>query len=240
MPTIKVTALLDNCAARPMLHQWKVSLVFTGANCQNSCGRWIEHPEIHATTPSNTFTIPFGAVRGGDLTIQVTVQTGAGSVIGFSDGLRIVGTNPSTGALLREAIMTDAFKRLMRLESGLRQFKPACCPFFSNDQLGGVGLCQITVPPPTDDQVWNWKANLQRGLELYRQKEAAARAYPRHIRLSKEFKDLVDMYNRARVREYTCRSTSAASHRPPGLYSGPTRTRYHSGLQRLRGKRARS
>jgi hypothetical protein len=212
MPTIKVTARLENAgSATPMVmpHQWKVNLVFTGANCKHSMNRRIEHPEINASTLTNTFTIPFTQIRGGDLTIEVTVRTGnsISMATGRSQGLKVIGTNPSTAALLRAAIMTDAFKRLMRHESGLQQFRPAQCPYFSRDNLGGVGICQITNPRPTDDQVWSWKENLKRGLQLYKEKENVARAYPRRMRESAIFKALVEAYNKDRLAQ----STTAAS-----------------------------
>ena len=81
MPTIEVTALLENWgAAEPlpmaMQHDWEVNLAFTGANCKFSRNRRIEHPTINATTLTNKFTLPFSQVRGGDLTIEVTVRIG--------------------------------------------------------------------------------------------------------------------------------------------------------------------
>jgi hypothetical protein len=210
MPTIKVTARLENAGpatpmAMAMPHQWKVNLVFTGANCKHSMNRRMEHPEINASTLTSTFTIPFTQIRGGDLTIEVSVRTGnsIGMATGRSQGLKVIGTNPSTAALLQAAIMTDAFKRLMRHESGLQQFRPRQCPYISRDNLGGVGICQITNPRPTDDQVWSWKENLKRGLELYKEKENVARSYPRRGRESKAFKDLVTAYNTARVAKST-------------------------------------
>jgi hypothetical protein len=209
MPTIKVTARLENAGpGTPMAmpHQWKVNLVFTGANCKHSMNRRIEHPEINASTLTNTFTIPFTQIRGGDLTIEVTVRTTnsiGGMATGRSQRLKVIGTNPSTAALLRAAIMSDAFKRLMRHESGLQQFRPAQCPYFSRDNLGGVGICQITNPRPTDDQVWSWKENLKRGLQLYKEKENVAKSYPHRVRQSKAFKDLAAAYNRDRVAQST-------------------------------------
>jgi hypothetical protein len=214
MPTIKVTARLEKVGtAIPMPHQWKVNLAFSGASCKHSMNRRIEHPEINASTLTNTFTIPFTQLRGGDLAIEVTVSTGnsiGGMVTGRSQGLKVIGSNPSTTALSRAAIMTDAFKRLMRHESGLQQFRPAPCPYFSRDNLGGVGICQITNPRPTDDQVWSWKENLKRGLQLYKEKENVARSYPRRVREGATFKALVDAYNKERI----ARGTAAAPLRP--------------------------
>jgi hypothetical protein len=73
-------------------------------------------------------------------------------------------------------------ERLLRHESGLQQFRPVQYPYFSRDNLGRVGICQITNPRPTDDQVWSWKENLKRGLQLYKEKENVAKSYPRRVR----------------------------------------------------------
>jgi len=207
MPTIRVMAELQTvgAAAPPIARcDWTVILTFNGGNCKHSRNRRIDHPVINARTSGNIFTIPFTQVRGGDLTVEVTIGfgdwMGTSVVTERSRGLKIVGTNPTTAALSREAIMKDCFKRLMRHESGLRQFNPAACPYFSQDNKGGVGLCQVTVPAPTDDQVWSWKENLKRGLEIWRDKETEARGYPGRMRKRKLFTDLVADYNQERVK----------------------------------------
>lgn len=65
------------------------------------------------------------------------------------------------------------------LESGLRQFWESLPgrPCWSGDKLGGVGLMQITYPPPTLEQTWNWKADLRAGVTLFRVKIQVARDY---------------------------------------------------------------
>jgi hypothetical protein len=202
MPTIKVTANLVDVTPDPKVplsYQWNVTLIFVGGACVHSVNRRISHPEINATTQTNTFTIPFSQVRGGDLTVSVSVRVGNVVLAARSEKLQVVGTNPSTGALLNMLITNDAFKKLMRLESGLRQFRTPSCPLFSGDNLGGVGICQITSPRPTDDQVWSWKENLNAGLLFYKAKEGVARAYPRHVRESQAFRTLVKDYNDKRV-----------------------------------------
>ena len=202
MPSIAVTANFKNVTPDPKLplqFRWKVTLVFTGGNCAHSQSRIIKHPEINQVTPIGTLTIPFTQIRGGSLTVAVTVAAGPLNLAAESKGLEIVGTNPSVPALLGVCPKDDAFKKLMRLESGLRQFRAPGCPLFSGDNLGGVGICQITQPRPTDDQVWSWKENLAAGLALYRQKEAIARAYPNTVRNSAAFKTQVKAYNDARA-----------------------------------------
>ena len=70
----------------------------------------------------------------------------------------------------------------MRFESGLAQFRgqpgtKSKCPLFSSDNLGGVGICQITTPAPTDEEVWNWKANVEAGKRFWDAKQANSRAF---------------------------------------------------------------
>ena len=202
MPTIKVTVALQNLtptSQTPAQYQWKVTLKFGGQGCVHSLNRQISHPEINQATQTNVFTIPFAQVRGGELTISVSVRVGNVTVTATSEKLQVTGTNPSTSALMNAVLTGDAFKKLMRLESGLRQFRGPTCPLFSGDNLGGVGICQITTPAPTDDQVWSWKENVRAGLDFYRSKENVARQYPRHVRDSQAFKALVKDYNDKRA-----------------------------------------
>src|SRR3569833_4749318 len=79
MPTVKVTATLQNLTPTPQTpaqYQWKVTLKFSGQGCVHSVNRQIVHPEINQTTQSNVFTIPFTQLRGGDLTVSVSVWVG--------------------------------------------------------------------------------------------------------------------------------------------------------------------
>ena len=87
----------------------------------------------------------------------------------------------------------------MMAESGLRQFGTkgpgAGYPLFSGDNLGGVGLGQITIPAPTDDEVWHWKANLRAALVLFQQKQQIARHYLSTYSSSPAFQELVTAWN---------------------------------------------
>ena len=198
MPKITVAAVFKSIAIDAHAHiqfNWTVKLRFAEPRCAHVNGKVTTHPDITQTTASNTFTIPFALVRGGALTLGVSVKVADRHWSAERADLKIVGTNPTTGSLSATVLgAPDAFKRLMRLESELRQFRAPTCPLFSADNLGGVGLCQLT-PPSSDDQIWDWKANIAGGLDLYRQKESAARAYPHAVRGSAAFKAQVKAYN---------------------------------------------
>ena len=200
MPDTTVTANvgLAGPLAPPAQFVWKITLIYNGIVCPHAVGRTTSHPPINVTTATNSLRIPFTAVRGGTLSVTVTTQV-AGAPASATATLQINGTNPTLGALQAATLgAPDLFKKLMRLESGLRQFLSPACPLFSGDNLGGVGLCQIT-PAINDDQIWSWKQNLQDGLALWAEKRRIAAAYPNHVRQSPEFSAQVAAYNAQRM-----------------------------------------
>ena len=194
MPEITVTAELQNVTPDPKVplqYQWKVTLSFNGQGCLFAPSKVIKHDDITQTTPTNTFQIQFKQIRGGSLSVAVTVAVAGKMLTASTKNLQVTGTNPSVGVLAIAAAANQAFRKLIRVESGLRQFLSDTCPLFSGDGLGGVGLCQLTYPAPTEDQIWSWKENLKGGWALYKQKEAVAKAYPKSVREGTEFKALV-------------------------------------------------
>jgi hypothetical protein len=213
MPTIAATATLKDITPDPKVpvqYRWTVTLLFQGTACAHSANRTTSHAPISSVTSTNTFAIPFTQVRGGDLTVTVSVTVNGSTLTASSNGLTIVGTNPTIGSLQSTAPNNAAFRKLTRLESGLRQFLAPACPLFSQDGLGGVGLCQLTRPAPTDDQVWSWKANLAGGITLWGQKETTARGFPAQVRASTDFQNLVKAWNDQRA------AAAAAVGKPAG------------------------
>ncbi len=179
----------------PLRYHWTVSLTFTGTTCAHSAGRRTAHPPIDVTTAEPCLTIPFTHIRGGDVSVGVTVQVNGETLSARTSGLRITGTNPSPADLEREVPASPGFRRLMRLESGLRQFRSPACPLFSEDNLGGVGICQVTTPAPTEDQIWSWKANVQAGWQVYLAKQALAKSYPARVRSGGAFQKLAAAFH---------------------------------------------
>lgn len=190
MPAITVTATLSDVAADPKtppIYTWTATLTFNGSVTLHGAGRTTAHRAITPQTgPRNTFAIPFTEVRGGVLVVRVDVRVGTDTLTAQSTGLTIVGTNPTPAAIKTKANAIGAnkvrFRKQMRQESTLHQFTTAGWPHYSGDNLGGVGLCQITNPPPTQDQTWDWKANVDAGWSLYREKERIAGRYPALVR----------------------------------------------------------
>ena len=190
MPEITVTAHISPEPETAVKYEWTVTLGFQASM------RSINHPVIHQTTEINRFTIPFTEVRGGDLSVSVAV---AGTTLtATTANLQVTGTNPSIAALRNAAPANGAFRKLLCLESGLRQFQSSY-PLLSADNKGGAGICQITNPPPTDDQIWSWKENMRAGWELFRSKQSIARNYPAQVRASAKFAELVKEFNAQRA-----------------------------------------
>jgi hypothetical protein len=129
-------------------------------------------------TKSGTATTPNGAWDfGRDLenyggTLQVRVSAGA-NVATLT--CTIVGTNPSpiqiAGYLARQP-NSSGMDRLITHESRNRQFDRKGEPLHSFD--GGYGLCQITNPAPTIEQIWNWKLHIDGGLSILASKRTTA------------------------------------------------------------------
>jgi hypothetical protein len=236
MPAITATANLQNVSSallNSLQFQWSVTVVFNSANCPHAHGRVTKHTPISASTSTNAFAIPFTQVRGGDLIVAVSVKVGDATLTAQSSGLTILGTNPSIAALQAAAPASDTFRRLTRLESGLRQFLSPSCPLFSGDNLGGVGLCQLTNPTPTDDQVWSWKANLEGGTALWKSKETTARGFAAQMRKNASFQTLVQAYNSQRAAAATAGGSSVAA--PPISITLPDYTDDQLQRETLRG-----
>lgn len=114
--------------------------------------------------------------------------------------MKVIGTNPTLASLSAAAAgATVSFRKLMRYESTLRQFRGPSCPLWSADNMGGVGLCQLTSST-NDDQIWSWKENIRGGLAVYAEKQRVARGYLSRVRVSTSFKRQVGAYNADRKR----------------------------------------
>jgi hypothetical protein len=127
-----------------------------------------------ASTPGNQWdaanTI---AGLGGQLKVQASAN-------GQSDSasVKVTGQNPSAQqvmAYLATQAGSDGFDKLLEHESKFKHFGGQGDPIKSFDN--GYGMCQLTSPPPSFAQVWNWKLNVDGGLALFAQKRAAAIQY---------------------------------------------------------------
>jgi hypothetical protein len=126
------------------------------------------------TTPGNLWDAQSVVTNlGGSLTVMVSAAKQSASIT-----VKIYGTNPSAAdvtAYLTTKPGSDGFDKLVEHESNFRQFNASNEPVKSFDN--GYGMCQLTSPAPSYEQVWNWKLNVDGGLALFASKRASAVAY---------------------------------------------------------------
>ena len=88
--------------------------------------------------------------------------------------VKIIGTNPSETEVndyLKSKSNVEGFDKIIAQESRYRHFNKSE-PVKSFDN--GYGMCQLTIPKPTFQQVWNWKLNIDGGLALFEKKRVVA------------------------------------------------------------------
>ena len=98
-----------------------------------------------------------GKIFGGNVTVTASVEIDEEVYVGASSNT-IYGENPTSRQLRREIGSPWFFAQLVREESSCRQFDSSGLPVHSSDN--GFGLTQLTNPPPTVAQVWDWQANI--------------------------------------------------------------------------------
>ncbi|MES2615221.1 MAG: PAAR domain-containing protein [Bdellovibrionota bacterium] len=110
---------------------------------------------------------------GGDLTVTVKHD---GKEI--KRKVKIRGTNPSQDQIkeyLDKKNRGDWLYLIINQESRYKHFDKSDEPLTSFDD--GYGLSQLTNPKPTYEKIWNWKLNLDSGLEVLYSKIQIAKHY---------------------------------------------------------------
>jgi len=134
-------------------------------------------------------------LAGGRLEMTAQITVGGQQIVARTSTLasariHILGDNPTNQAIhnyiSRRAAPgnwpTDSghdyhtvLRQIISQESGIQQFAGNGVPLWSQDNLRGVGLFQITNPAPTAEQTWDWRRNVDAGIALFREKIAIAR-----------------------------------------------------------------
>ncbi len=130
-----------------------------------------------------------GEVRGGQLTVIAKTLLNGQEICGQAKA-QVLGENPPRKLILK-AFPRSRFgliaSKIGMAESGLRQFTsprgldPGGTPVLS--RTNDVGIMQINAPSgaiTSADQVWDWRANVQRGLEMLRGKQRTSFLAYRH------------------------------------------------------------
>ncbi len=76
---------------------------------------------------------------------------------------------------LTASLTATVLTKVLREESGWQHFNATGEPIRSFDN--GYGMCQLTRPAPSFEQVWNWKLNVEGGLKLFADKRTTAMGY---------------------------------------------------------------
>lgn len=110
---------------------------------------------------------------GGKLTVRVEANKKSASIT-----VKVKGTNP-TDTIVKQYLLTKAnsagFDKIIGHESKFKNFNSQNEPIKTFDN--GYGMCQLTTPAPNYEQVWNWKKNVDGGLELFEKKRQSAITY---------------------------------------------------------------
>lgn len=110
---------------------------------------------------------------GGTLTVKAEANKSSATI-----SVKIKGSTPSA-AEVKQYLSTKSdgagFDKIVEHESKFKHFNQSNEPVKSFDN--GYGMCQLTTPTPTFEQVWNWKLNIDGGLKLFAQKRTAAITY---------------------------------------------------------------
>ncbi len=124
-----------------------------------------------AATPSGHWDArPAIGVCGGVLDVTASAGTASARAV-----VTLCGTNPTpamVAAYLAGKPNAAGFDKIVAQESRCRHFTDTGTPVVSFD--GGVGLCQLTHPPATSAEAWDWRANLDAGLALFAAKRVLA------------------------------------------------------------------
>ena len=127
-----------------------------------------------ANTESNQWDAQSAVTNYGG-TLTVTARSGDQRAVSV---VRIIGTNPSQNDVTQFVASkpnSDGFDKILIQESHCRHFNARGEPIKSFDN--GYGICQLTTPAPSFEQVWNWKSNIEGGLALFASKQTAATNY---------------------------------------------------------------
>lgn len=134
---------------------------------------------------ASPYTINFGdQIRGGTVTVFARTTLNGQTIWSKAQAI-IVGDNPPKQAILR-AFPRSRFgliaSKVGMAESGLHQFDTVTgMPMLS--RTNDVGMMQLNAPTgsiSSEDQVWDWRANLRQGLAVFAAKQRTTVLASRH------------------------------------------------------------
>lgn len=207
MPEIEVQMAIRGTTIDPTAtthFEWTAEMQFNPqtAGCAHGPNRTFAQ-SMTGAADGGSFRFRFLQIMGGDLVVKLKATVQGHLLEVESTGLTVAATNP-TRAAIQGAIADEILQRIANHESGQRQLDAAPgavtrCALWSGDNLGGVGIFQITVPRPSDAQVWNWRENVEAGRRRLQQGRTQATNYRGQIAGSNTFRNMVAQINADRA-----------------------------------------
>lgn len=174
-----ITFKIDTDASAPFDWTWKISwpAAVSGLRESSKRGKVLKtfSQSGNFSIIEKSWTAEFSEKVIGGL-LSVTVR--AGQAV-FKRSVYICGRNPDAArvkAYIKTLDNVVGLDTLIEQESKFKHFINADSkPIVAFD--GGYGLCQLTRPAPTYEQIWNWKKNVSAGAALYREKQVDAKRH---------------------------------------------------------------
>ncbi len=199
MPTVTATATGVGAGIGSVA--WEVGVSFLANDCPPS-GPPTLRTDLEFEVPSTSATVDIdfpSEIRGGVLNVSARATVGGCDLVA-SNGAGVLGTNPDRTDVVA-ALAHNALRAIACWQSGQRQFDAppdggrGFCPLFrSGGRTGVMGLRD-----PTDEEVWNWRANVSKGAAIFEKLVAAAAGYPQRVAATARFSDLVSRFNDQRI-----------------------------------------
>lgn len=153
-------------------YEWSWDIKWVVLACPQKTGKKRFNPQHQKTftekgtfqSNSKSWKADLGKIIGGQLTVKVKTSSTT-----FTRKTLIYGKNPSQDKIYTEI---DSYsdkryaallKKIYKQESSYRQFYSDEMPLVSFDN--GYGMGQLTIPEPSYEEIWNWKAQTKHIME---------------------------------------------------------------------------
>jgi hypothetical protein len=201
MPQIELTAALSMQSGPPPVCTWSFNLEYanfitTVPGSRRRAVRTKKHPTM-PNLAGNPVLVPLTELMCGTLTVTVAAMVNGQRVVATRSDILIGGNNP-TPTELRSVVNLSIVRKMILQESNGMQFNDpvggtwrpnGVNPNWSSDNLRGVGLGQLTNPPPADGDIWNWRTNALHLQARFQQKRAPAATLHTRVMASTRFRD---------------------------------------------------
>jgi hypothetical protein len=183
MPDIGLKAYLKNYTGGTVNFQWNLRVQWVGPDGRKFDDLFPGNSTAQNSDASEWWVYWRNITRGGDNTTLDVTATADGKEYKktINHPFKILGENPDPAVV--KSGLTLAQKVIVYMESKWKQFKSDGFPLFGKPH--GYGLMQLDNPIATPEQVWNWRANLQKGKDHFDKLFDLAGSYDSRIKEGK-------------------------------------------------------